>query len=138
MVDPNCNNPYQSPGEGRPLPPVATQGGGRNFGWVFVFSYGTSLVVAMTTVTVWVTMMILAAPPGQRRTELPDILEIAFVVATTFPSLLTCLGFSLVYCLLIEKPGRRPVWPGILFGALSGLAFNAMTGITLIEYFFEW
>lgn len=138
MVGPTEDNPYQPPYKERPATAAAVPSVALKISRVFRYSYFTSLVVAFTVVPIWVMAMFLATPPEQRRTRPPDVLELMFIVVTTLPSLLTCLAFSAAYCLIFRTPDQPWLWPAMLFGTLSGLAFNAMTGITVIEYFFQW
>jgi hypothetical protein len=107
---------------------------------VFKYSYCTSLPVAFTVVVIWLFVVFndSSIPQSQRRTSPPDIVELMFLVITTLPSVLTCLLFSFSFCAVFKVPGKRKVWPAVLFGAISGLVFNAMTAIWAIEYFFEW
>ena len=107
---------------------------------VFTYSYCTSLPVAFTVVVIWLFVVFndSSIPRSQRRTSPPDIVELIFLVIATLPSVLTCLLFSFSYCAVFKVPEKRKVWPAVLFGAISGLVFNAMTAISVIEYFFEW
>ncbi len=129
-------NPYQSsdlPRDGKSHAPGALK-----LGRVFTYSYCTSLVVAFTVVVIWFTVMFYSIPPANRRPVEPDIGREMFLFATTTPSILTCLCFSLCYCSIFQQGKNPKIWPAILFGVLSGLIFNPMTAITLIEYFFDW
>jgi hypothetical protein len=105
---------------------------------VFTYSYIPSLVVAIAVVPAWIILLIKATPAQFRRTRGPDILELIFIFATTLPSVLTCLAFSCCYCTLRRKTERPSIWPALVFGILSGLVFNGITSITVIEYFFKW
>ena len=107
---------------------------------VFKYSYCTSLPVAFTVVVIWLFVVFndSSIPQSQRRTRPPGIVESIFLVITTLPSVLTCMLFSFSYCAVFSVPETRKVWPAVLFGAISGLVFNAMTAIWAIEYFFEW
>lgn len=134
------NNPYQAPSTGPTYdgslatPPVLRPGR------AFRYSYFTSLAVALAIVPVWLVMLSRAAPPGQTRTRPPDVLETLFVFVTTLPSVLTCLCFSIAYCAIAKKYEIRRMWmwPAVLFGVVSGLMFNGMTAITVIEHLFDW
>ena len=107
---------------------------------VFVWSYCTSLVVAVAVVVTWLLVVFSdsSVPPSQRRTSPPDIVELIFLVITTLPSVFTCLLFSFGYCSVAKVPEKRRLWPAVVFGAVSGLVFNAMTAIWVIEHLFEW
>ncbi|MDB4474917.1 hypothetical protein N9069_00235 [bacterium] len=149
----NNNNPYVSP-KGEPLASISKPE--RNSieatnsvnppGFprpvrlvrVFTFSYIPSLIVGITAVPVWVFLLISATPLEFRRTRGLDILELIFIFVTTLPSVLTCFVFSGCYCMLNRKKERSTIWPALVFGILSGLVFNAVTSITIIEYFFKW
>ena len=98
---------------------------------VFVYSYCTSVAAAFTVVVIWLFVVFnySSVPPSQQRTSPPDIVELIFLVITTLPSVLTCLLFSFSYCAVFKVPEKRKVWPTVLFGAISGLVFNAMTAI---------
>jgi len=39
---------------------------------------------------------------------------------------------------MVQVHQDRKIWPALLFGALAGLIFNAMTAISAIEHFFDW
>lgn len=104
----------------------------------FRYAYFTSLAVGIAVVPVWLLMLIRAAPAGLRRTRPPDIVELLFVLFSTLPSVLTCMAFSVCYCSVSQLRERRRIWPAITFGIFSGLTFNAITTIEVIEYFFDW
>ena len=103
---------------------------------IFWCSYLASLTVAILVVAIWLVVEFQAA--GSTRTRPPDVLEVLFLVLTTLPSVLTCLCFCISYCSFASMDWSRKLWPAILFGAISGLIFNAMNAITLIEYLFDW
>jgi len=107
---------------------------------IFTYSYITSLAVAFTVVVIWLVVLFnySSLPQSQLRTSPPDILELVFLCVTTLPSVLTCLLFGFCYCCVFKIPEERKLWPAVLFGALSGFIFNAMTAITVIEHFFDW
>jgi uncharacterized BrkB/YihY/UPF0761 family membrane protein len=107
---------------------------------VFVYSYITSLAVAFIVVVIWLVVLFnySSLPQSQLRTSPPDILELVFLCVTTLPSVLACLLFRFCYCSVFKIPEERKLWPAVLFGALSGLVFNAMTAIMVIEHFFDW
>ena len=131
MVD---DNPYKSsdlPHDGK-----SHATGAPKFGRVFMYSYGTSVVVAFTVAFIWLTV-VHGIIPGVSR-ETPDVAKLGTLFAATTPSILTCLFFSLCYCSIVKRNKNPKIWPAILFGLLSGLIFNVMTAITLIEYFFDW
>lgn len=107
-------------------------------GSTFTQAYLTSLSVGLAVVPVWIFFLLRAAPPGLRRTRPPDIVELVFIVLSTCPSLFTCFCFSLAYCSVVRTPTKRQRWPAILFGCISGLIFNAITTIEVIEHFFQW
>jgi hypothetical protein len=149
----NKDNPYQTPERG---PLSSTPNRAQNAGEptdslsssvspftkrlvrVFTYSYMPSLIVAIAVVPAWILLLIRATPAQLRRTRGPDIVELIFIFATTLPSVLTCLAFSWCYCTLCRKKERPTIWPAIVFGILSGLVFNGITSITVIEYFFNW
>jgi len=131
------NNPYEAPlkeVEADHAPGTSQSWFGEPGKRVFIVSYVTSLVVAVTVVAVWLYVMFV----DSTRTRLPDILEVVFLIVTTLPSVVTCSLFSLCYCSIVKVRAKRKMWPAVLFGAISGLIFNAMTGITVIESLFEW
>jgi len=105
---------------------------------VVTYSYITSLAVAFSVVVIWLVDEYSSLPQPQLRTSSPDILELVFLYVTTLPSVLTCLLFGFCYCCVFKIPEERKLWPAVLFGALSGFIFNAMTAITVIEHFFDW
>ena len=100
----------------------------------FRYAYFTSLAVGIAVVPVWLLMLIRASPGGLRP---PDITESLFVLFSTLPSVLTCMAFSVCYCCVSQSRERRRIWPAITFGIFSGLTFNAITTIEVIEYFFD-
>ncbi len=104
---------------------------------VFASCYIPSLVVAIAVVATWIFLLIIATPPRLRRSG-PDFLELIFIFATTLPNVLTCLAFSCCYCTLRRQTQKPTVWPAIVFGILSGLTFNGITTIAVIEHFFSW
>ena len=123
------NNPYQSPpDEPKPIGSLEISRA-LQFGRVFKYSYGTSLAVA-TVVPILLMVLFWARPP--------DVLEVVFVFLSTVPSVFTCLIFSSCYCYAVRSRDDRKMWSAVLFGVLSGLSFNAMTAITVIEHFFSW
>ena len=134
------HNPYQSTATGladdapspssRRLQPVQ----------IFACAYFSSLAVAAAVVVIWLIVVFNDAsiPPTQRRTRPPDVVELLFLFAATLPSVVTCACFSFLYCLLVKINQKRKLWPAVLFGIFSGLVFNAMNAITVIEYFFDW
>lgn len=135
------NDPHQTPS----IEPQST-GSARisrvNLLRVFIYSYFTSLAVAFTVVTIWLVVLVRATPPDHRRTRPPDVLEVLFILMSTLPSIVTCLLFSICYCFIVRMHEEFRTWPAVifsvLFGVFSGLIFNAMTAITVIEHFFEW
>ena len=129
------DNPYQSPSD-LPRDGKSPAPGALKFGRVFMYSYCTSVVVAFTVAVIWLVVIHGIIPLPNR--ELPDVAKLGFLFATTHPSILTCLCFSLCYCYIAQQHKNRKIWPAILFGLLSGLIFNALTAITFIEYFFDW
>ena len=131
-------NPYKSQSSDSPHDGKSHAPGARRFGRVFTYSYCTSLVVAFTVVVIWLVVLFNSTYSAHRRTGPPDIVELLFLFVTTTPSILTCLCFSLCYCSIVQQPENPKIWPAILIGVLSGLIFNAMNAITLIEYFFDW
>jgi hypothetical protein len=131
MVD---DNPYKSsdlPHDGK-----SPATGAPKFGPVFMYSYGTSVVVAFTVAFIWLTV-VHGVVPGVSR-ETPDVAKLGTLFAATTPSILTCLFFSLCYWSIVKRHKNPTIWPAILFGLLSGSIFNVMTEIMLIEYFFDW
>ena len=127
------NNPYQPPTE----PPRfigSTEISRAKIVRVFIYSYFTSLVVAFTVVAIWMLVLVRTRP-----TDSPDVLGVIIMFfLSTLPSVLTCLCFTLCYYALVRKRGDLKMWPAMLFGTLSGLIFNMMTAITVIEYLFDW
>ena len=107
---------------------------------VLVYSYCTSVAAAFTVVVIWLFVVFndSSVPQSQRRTSPPDLVEWIFLIVTTLPSVFTCLLFSLCYCSVFKLPEKRKLWPAIVFGGTSGMMFNAMTAIWLIENFFDW
>ena len=136
----NTTNPYES------LPSAHAQNAAtktqraRTPEQVFLYAYCTSLPVAVTVVVIWLFLLFNdpSTPQSQKRTSPPDIVELVFLVITTLPSVFMCWLFSFSYCAAVKVPEKRKVWPPVLFGAMSGLVFNAMTAIWIIEYFFKW
>ncbi|MDG2131403.1 MAG: hypothetical protein P8K08_25620 [Fuerstiella sp.] len=125
------SNPYSAPNSTSPnrestVTPIR----------MFKYSYFTSLAVALTVTIVWLAVLVNMTPPAQKRTDPPGVLETAFLIVTTLPSVLTCLGFSGAYCSIFRT--RRRIYPAVLFGVASGFVFNAMTAITVIESLFDW
>ena len=106
------------------------------FGRVFVYSYGTSVVAGFMVAFIWLTV-VHGIVPGVSR-ETPDVARLGTMFAATTPSILTCLLFSHCWCSILKRTKNRNIWFAIPFGLLSGLIFNVMTAITLIEYFFDW
>ena len=136
----NETNPYETPPTAPAQNAPSTIRTALSPNKVFTYSYFTSLPVAVTVVVIWLFVMFndSAIPPSQRRTSPPDIVEWIFLIITTLPSVLTCLLFSFSYCAVFRVAEKRRLWPAVLFGAISGLLFNAMTAIWVIEYFFDW
>lgn len=149
----NKNNPYLASTEGpqatrsmlqqgametaseHPRPPKASS---TRLARVFAFSYIPSIVVAISVVPVWIYILTMNAPLRQRRTNGPDIVELAFILITTLPSAVTCMFFTCCYCFLTTSGQKPKIWPAVVFGTLSGLLFNAFTAISVIEYCFDW
>lgn len=136
----NETNPYESPSTAHAYDAESIARTALTPKQVFAYSYCTSLLVAFTAVVIWIFVLFndSSIPQSQRRTGPPDIVELFFLVITTLPSFLTCLLFSFSYCAAFMVPAKRKVWPAVLFGAISGLVFNAMTAIMVIEHFFDW
>ena len=130
------NNPFHSPSTGtlHDRPPQTPRA--PNPSRIFLCSYFTSLAVAISVVVIWLVVVFRAA--GSTRTRPPEVLEVLFILAATLPSVLTCLCFCIAYCSIVPIDWSRKLWPAIVFGALSGLIFNAMNAITVIEHFFDW
>ena len=127
------NNPYQSPTEPSRLID-STEISRAKVARVFISSYVTSFAVAFTVVAIWMLVLFRTRP-----TDSPDVLGgIIMFFLSTLPSVLTCLCFSFCYFALVRKRGDLKMWHAVLFGTLSGLIFNMMTAITLIEYLFDW
>lgn len=133
-------NPYECPPVGPTQDPPLQTPTALTSKRVFLYSYCTSLVVALAVVVIWVSIVLndTSVPDSQRRTTPPDIVELVFLFITTLPSVPTCLIFSLWYCWVIRIPAKRRTWPALLVGAISGAIFNALTAIRTIEYFFDW
>jgi hypothetical protein len=136
----NENNPYQVPSNGLTHDATTQVPKSLKPARVFTYSYCTSLAVALIVVVIWLMVLFsdTSIPPAQRRTSPPGVVELIFLFATTLPSVLTCLCFSLCYCAMVQVHEERKMWPAVLFGTLSGLIFNAMTAISVIEHFFDW
>ncbi len=100
---------------------------------IFTSSYIPSLVSAISTVSIWLYIMIMMPSPP-RRTNGPDTVEVAFLFITALPSVVTCLSFSWCYCLFQRTKDRTAIWPAIVFGIMSGLLFNAFTAFSLLSY----
>lgn len=123
------NNPYQSPpDEAKPIGSLEISRA-HQFGRVFGYSCGTSLAVAIV-VPIFLMVLLWAKPI--------DVLEVVFVFFSAVPSVFTCLVFSGCYCYAVRSRDNRKIWPAVLFGLLSALTFNAVTAITVIQYFFSW
>ena len=105
----------------------------------FISSYFTSLAVAITVglYVFGVVGEVSASPPAPL-----DPLKVMFIFLSTLPSIFTCWLFSICYCFIVRRHDDFKMWPAVLFsllfGVISGLIFNAMTAITVIEHFFEW
>ena len=136
----NEANPYESPSTADATNAESKMRTGLTPKQIFKYSYCVSLPVAFTVVVIWLFVVFndSSIPQSQRRTSPPDIVELVFLVITTLPSILTCRLFSFGYCAVFKVHEARKLWPAVLFGAVSGLVFNAMTAIWVIEYFFEW
>ena len=132
------NNPYQAPPDEPQLVGASEIPRALKIGRVYKYSYFTSLAVALSVFAIWLLVLVSATPPEYRRTRPPDILEVMFVFLSTLPSVFTCLFFSVCYCFIVRIHEDRKMWPAVSFGALSGLIFNAITTISVIEYFFRW
>jgi hypothetical protein len=107
---------------------------------VLVYSYCTSVAATFTVVVIWLFVLLndSSVPQSQRRTSPPDLVEWIFLFVTTLPSVFTCALFSLCYCSVFKLPEKRKLWPAVVFGGTSGMMFNAMTAIWLIENLFDW
>ncbi|HBV62246.1 MAG TPA: hypothetical protein DEF45_04410 [Rhodopirellula sp.] len=142
------NNPYSapcsvsasSPEQKTGVKPEPTNGNPAflRLGHIFAYSYIPSFVVSLAVVPAWIWLLISATPPQFRRTRGPEIVELIFILATTLPNVLTCLAFQWCYCVLRRTKKRPNAWPAVVFGILSGLVFNGITSITVLEYFFKW
>lgn len=130
---PNDTNPYVSQAD-ITSPHIPGESG---FGRIFRYSYFTSVAVGVSVSLGWflVMSMLSSASSGSIST---DFLHPWFQFLPTIPSVLTCLVFSVLYCLVVREPKDRKVSTALVFGAVSGLAFNAMTVIFVIEYFYDW
>lgn len=117
--------------------PLSRDPVGMRLNRLFAYSYIVSLVVGISVVVVLVCIMIMASPKTQFPNR-PDILQLVFVFITTLPSVFTCLIFSLVYSSICSKTAKPAIWPAFVFGTLSGLLFNALTALKVIEHFFQW
>lgn len=129
-------NPYELQSSDLPHDGRSHATGAPRFGRVFIYSYGTSVVVAFMAAFIWLTV-VHGIVPGVSR-ETPDVARLGTLFAATTPSILTCLLFSLRFCSTAKRNNNPGSWPVILFGLLSGLIFNVMTAMTLIEYCFDW
>ena len=136
----NETNPYKPPSTAHAQKADSKTRTGLTPKQVFKHSYCTSLPVAFTVVVIWLFVVFndSSIPQSQRRTSPPGIVESIFLVITSLPSIMTCQLFSFSYCAVFKDPEKRRLWPAVLFGAISGLVFNAMTAIWVIEYCFEW
>ena len=131
--------PGTRPADKAPTSPNSADSSARtHFFRVFLFSYVPSLVVGIAAVPAYLIPIMMAAPAGLRRTRPPELWELGLIFITTLPSILTCLGFSECYCKLCHTHAKAAVWPAVVFGILSGLFFNAVTSVSVIEYFFKW
>lgn len=127
------NNPYQPPTElSRSI--GSTEISQSKIVRVFIYSYSTSFAVAFTVVAIWMLVLLKTKPTGS-----PDVLGVIIIFfVSTLPSVFTCLCFTLCYFALARRRGDLKMWPAALFGTLSGLIFNMMTAITVIEHLFDW
>lgn len=130
------DNPYKPQSSGLPHDGRSHAEVAPKFGRVFIYSYGTSVVVAFIVAFIWITLVHGIIPGVSQETPFPAQLRTLF--AATHPSILTCLFFSLCFCYMSKRNTNPKLWPAILFGLMSGLIFNVLTAITLIEYFFDW
>lgn len=108
----------------------------------FIYSSVTSLVVAFRVVSIGRVKIFRDKPINLDRLELLDELVIFFIF-TAKPSLVTSLCFRICYSFMVpvrkdREMGLRCCSVAVLFGALSGLMFNAFTAITVIEHLYDW
>jgi len=104
---------------------------------IFIYSILTSIAVVLTVVSIWLAIMFSKQPLDLSR--LAPLSELAtFFMFFAMPYFATCLCFTGFYCSKVPQKKNRKIWPGMLFGALSGLIFNACTAITVIEQLFDW
>ena len=103
---------------------------------VFLWSYGTSLCVGISVAVIWLVVVHGVIPlPGKQTRE---IARWGFLFSATLPSMLTSLCFSFCYCFVVRGRRAFSIWPAVLFGGMSGLAFNAITAIAFIESVSHW
>ena len=71
-----------------------------------------------------------------------DPLKVIFIISAALPNLFACWLYSISYCFLVRMKDGLKLWLevilSLLFGVISGLIFNALSAITIIEYLFDW
>ena len=71
-----------------------------------------------------------------------DPLRVLFIFSAALPNLFACWLYGISYCLFTRKKESPKLWLtvvlSLLFGVISGLIFNALSAITIIEYLFDW
>ena len=71
-----------------------------------------------------------------------DPLKVIFIFSAALPNLFACWLYGISYCLFTRTKKSPKLWiaviSSLLFGLISGLIFNALSAITIIEYLFDW
>lgn len=71
-----------------------------------------------------------------------DPLKVIFIFSAALPNLFACWLYGIIYCLFTRTKESPKLWLAVvlslLFGVISGLIFNALSAITIIEYLFDW
>jgi len=103
---------------------------------IFMYSIVTSIAVVLTVVSIWVAIMF-----SKRHLALDQLAPIPkramFFMFFATPNFATCLCFTDFYSSKVPQKKNRKIWHSMLFGALSGLIFDACTAITVIEQLFD-
>ena len=70
-----------------------------------------------------------------------DPLKVIFIISAALPNLFACWLYSISLLFPRSNEGwlkALEVILSLLFGVISGLIFNALSAITIIEYLFDW
>ena len=130
------NNPFEDPPIEAEVLTTAEISSGLDLR-IFMYSIITSIAVVLTVVSIWIAIMFSKQPPNpDSMTPIPELAM--FLMFFASPNFVTCICFTSIYSSKVPQKKNRKIWPGILFGALSGLIFNACTAITVIEQLFDW